>query len=55
MSDHKQNLSSDFNPGRRQFLIRDIPGAALAGYAVKTGISGAALELFSAGTGAESI
>ncbi len=51
MYDHKPNRSSDFNPGRRQFLIRDIPGAALAGYAVKTGISAAVLELFLAGTG----
>jgi hypothetical protein len=51
MYDHKPNRSSTFNPGRRQFLIRGIPGAALAGYAVKTGISAVALELFLAGTG----
>ncbi len=49
MSDHKPNRFSEFNPGRRQFLSKDIPGAVLAGYAVKTGITVAALELFLAG------
>ena len=53
MPDHKPNLSSDFNPERRKFLIKDVPGAVLAGYAVKTGIAAAAIELFLAGTGLE--
>jgi hypothetical protein len=53
MPDHKPNLSSDFNPERRKFLIKDVPGAVLAGYAVKTGIVAAAIELFLAGTGLE--
>ncbi len=51
MPDHKPNQSSDFNPERRKFLIKDVPGAALAGYAVKSGIAAAAIELFLAGTG----
>jgi hypothetical protein len=53
MPDHKPNLSSDFNPERRKFLIKDVPGAVLAGYAVKTGIAAAAIELFLAETGLE--
>ena len=51
MPDHKPNQSSGFNPERRQFLFKDVPGAALVGYAVKTGIAAAAIELFLAGTG----
>jgi hypothetical protein len=51
MSNHKPNLSSDFNQERRQFLTKDIPGAVLAGYAVKTGIAALALELLLTGTG----
>ncbi len=49
MSDHKSNRSSDLKPGRRQFLIKDIPCAVLSGYAVKTGIA-AVLGLFLTGT-----
>ncbi len=44
MSDHKTKKPSDFNPGRRRFLTRDIPGAALAGYTVKSGITVAVLN-----------
>ncbi len=44
MSEDKQITSSDFNPGRRQFIIREIPGVMLSGYAVKTGIAIAVLE-----------
>ncbi len=51
MSDHKPNLSSGLNPGRRQFLFKSIPAAMLAGYAVKTGIAAAAIELLLTGTG----
>ena len=50
MSDYKPNLYSDLNPGRRQFLLKDIPGAALAGYAVKAGIVTAVIEFLLAGT-----
>jgi len=46
MSDYKPNLYSDLNPGRRQFLFTNVPDAVLAGYAVKTGIITAVIELF---------
>ncbi len=46
MSDHKTKKPPDFNPGRRRFFINDIPGSLVFGYAVKTGIAVAALELF---------
>jgi len=55
MPDHKPNQSSGFNPERRQFLFKDVPGAALVGYAVKTGIAAAAIELFLAGTGQKAV
>lgn len=51
MSDHKLKQSSDFSPGRRRFMIRGITGTVLAGYAVKTGIAVAALELLLTSTG----
>ena len=51
MFDHKPNLSSDLNPGRRQLLFKSIPAVVLAGYAVKTGIAAAAIEFFLTGTG----
>ena len=51
MSDSKPNPYSDLNPGRRQFLFTNVPDAVLAGYAVKTGIITAVIELFLAGTG----
>ena len=51
MSDHKLKNLADFNPGRRRFITRDIPGAALAGYAIKTGIASAVLELLLSVTG----
>ncbi|MHC4139362.1 MAG: hypothetical protein ACYSR1_05850 [Planctomycetota bacterium] len=44
MSDYKFKRPLDFNPGRRRFLTRDIPGATLAGYTVKSGITVAALN-----------
>ena len=51
MSDHKPNLSSYLNPGRRHFLFKSIPAAVLARYAAKTGIAAAAIDLFLTGTG----
>ena len=51
MSDYRFKRPLDFNPGRRLFMIRDIPGAALAGYAIKTGIASTALELLLSSTG----
>ncbi len=44
MSEDKQITPSGFNPDRRQFLIREIPGAVLVGYTFKTGIVVATLE-----------
>ena len=40
-------MLTDFNPLRRRFLIRDIPGAVVSGYAVKAGIVVSAIEFFS--------
>ncbi len=39
-------MLTDFNPLRRRFLIRDIPGAVVSWYAVKAGIAVGAIEFF---------
>ncbi len=44
MIEEKQNILSVTNPGRRQFIIRDIPGVVSTGYAIKTGIVVTMLE-----------
>lgn len=51
MSDYKPIRYSDLDPGRRQFLFKNVPGAVLAGYAVKAGIVSVAIELFLTRTG----
>ncbi len=52
MLDYKVKKTSNFNCGRRRFLIRDIPAVASAGYAIKTGMAAAVLEFLLNGAGA---
>ena len=48
MSDHKTKKHLDFDPERRRFISRDLPGTALIGYIANSGIAVALLNFICA-------